>query len=124
MEKFNNELKKYLSKYFRDRGFVNVGINNEINIKNDGKTLYAALVQRDQLFYLYVWNFSTKIEMDLSITLKPDKDKYLHQSIEMNYELNDNLDEILENMKSDIDNYISKFITIVNDSKEIIGVRK
>ena len=50
MEKFNNELKKYLSKYFRDRGFVNVGINNEINIKNDGKTLYAALVQRDQLF--------------------------------------------------------------------------
>ena len=124
MEKFNNELKKYLSKYFRDRGFVNVGINNEINIKNDGKTLYAALVQRDQLFYFYVWNFSTKIEMDLSITLKPDKDKYLHQSIEMNYELNDNLDEILENMKSDIDNYISKFITIVNDSKEIIGVRK
>ncbi|OQC54501.1 MAG: hypothetical protein BWX53_00373 [Parcubacteria group bacterium ADurb.Bin016] len=124
MEKFNNELKKYLSKYFRDRGFVNVGINNEINIKNDGKTLYAALVQRDQLFYLYVWNFSTKIEMDLSITLKPDKDKSLHQSIGMNYELNDNLDEILENMKSDIDNYISKFITIVNDSKEIIGVRK
>jgi hypothetical protein len=123
MEKFNNELKKYLSKYFRDRGFVNVGINNEIDIKNDGKTLYAALVQRDQLFYLYVWNFSTKIEMGLSITLKKDH-RYLHQSIEMNYELNDNLDEILENMKSDIDNYISKFITIVNDSKEIIGVRK
>ena len=124
MDKIKTELAEYLSKYFRDRGFVNVGINNEINIKNDGKTLYAALVQRDQLFYLYVWDFSTKIEVNLKTTIKPDKDKSLHQSIEMNYELNDNLDEILENMKSDIDNYISKFITIVNDSKEIIGVRK
>ena len=70
MEKFNNELKKYLSKYFRDRGFVNVGINNEIDIKNDGKTLYAALMQKETNYSISMFGTLVQIEMEGSITLR------------------------------------------------------
>ena len=124
MDKIKTELAECLRKYLINKGFINIGIDDDVNIKSDGNSLYAAVVFRNQIFYLYVWNFDSKIEVNLKTTVKPDEVKYLDLSIEMNYELNDNLDEILESIKSDIDQYFSKFIIIVNYSIETIGVRK
>ena len=126
MDKIKTELAECLRKYLINKGFINIGIDDDVNIKSDGNSLYElyAVVFRNQIFYLYVWDFDSKIEVNLKTTVKPDEVKYLDLSIEMNYELNDNLDEILESIKSDIDQYFSKFIIIVNYSIETIGVRK
>ena len=123
MDKIKTELAEYLRKYLINKGFINIGIDDDVNIKSDGNSLYAAVVFRNQIFYLYVWNFDSKIEVNLKTTVKPDEVKYLDLSIEMNYKLNDNLDTILESIKSDVEKYFPKFIKTVEQGIKIIGER-
>ena len=123
MDKIKTELAEYLSKYFKDTGFINIGIGNNIDIIIDSKCLYTIVGFKNQLFSLFVWIFDSKIEVKLKTTIKPDEVKYLDLSIEMNYKLNDNLDTILESIKSDVEKYFPKFIKTVEQGIKIIGER-